>query len=351
MPVSKLRDVAQLAGVANATVSRALNGGKNVSKEAMARVAAAVSELDYKPNRAARSLKGMSSGIIGMIVPSISDLFFSRCAEAVEAVVREQGGVLVVAASHDDDALTLDSVRQLLLHNIDGLVIAYAKSPPRALIDALRRSGLPVVAIDGPLPGLGCPAVLCENFDGARLATHHLIAHGYRKVISVQVKPDLYTMRERLRGYRSAVEEADRKPVEETIHDQRSAVACIRRHVKHAQPVPAFFAGNNLTARFLCEAVHLLRLVIPRQLALLSFDDFDLADTLTPPMSVVRQPLEQIGRTAATLLYHQRQTETRQENNGHAAAVLLAPSLILRGSCGCETPDRSTAVSKDAIGV
>jgi LacI family transcriptional regulator len=176
--------------------------------------------------------------------------------------------------------------------------------------------------------------VLCANFDGARMATQHLLEHGYRKVVSVQIKPELYTMRERLRGYRSAIADAGKNVYEETITDQKSAIQVLRRYCGRKNP-PAIFAANNLTARYLCEAVHVLGLSIPHEVALLSFDDFDLAETLTPPMSVIRQPLEQIGRTAAHLLFEQKLENGTGGRSRTGEEILLSPQLILRQSCGC----------------
>ncbi len=332
--ISKLADVARLAGVGNATVSRALNGGKDVGTEKMARILAAAKQLNYRPNRVARRLRGASSGIIGMIVPSISDLFYSHCAEAIEAAVREYNALLVVAVSHEDEDAISQSVRQLLLHQIDGLVLACPKAPDQEVVNLLRGAQIPVVAIDGPLTGVGCPSVLCANFDGARIATRHLLEHGYRKVISVQIKPELYTMRERLRGYRSAINAAGRKVHEETIVDQASAIEVLRRHCGRKSP-PAILAANNLTARYICEAVHVMRLSIPRELTLLSFDDFDLAGTLTPPMSVVQQPIKEIGRTATRLLFEQNTKGAPDERYRNGKEIMLAPRLVLRHSCGC----------------
>ncbi len=333
--IAKLTDVAQLARVGNATVSRALNGGKNVSGETMRRVSAAIVELNYRPNRVAQSLKGASSGLIGMIVPSLSDLFFSKCAEAVEAVVRANAAVLVVSAAHDDDEIAAESVRHLLLHNIDGLVMACSKPPNRELVQLLRTARLPVVGIDGPLTAVGRPSVLCENYEGARLATEHLLEHGYPQVISVHVKPDLYTMRERVRGYRDAVLSSGGRPIEETITDRAGASDVLCRHVRKNGPAIAVFAGNNLSARYLCEAIHVLGLSIPDQVAILSFDDFDLADTLSPPMSVVQQPVEEIGRRAARLLFEQAANTSAGRGKQSEETILLSPRLILRQSCGC----------------
>lgn len=331
----KMADVARLAGVGNATVSRALHGGKNVSGPTMKRIEAAIRKLDYRPNKIAQSLKGAVSGVFGMIVPSITDAFFSHCAQAVEAVVREQGALLVVVSSRDDDDSAVDSVRQLLLHNIDGLVMAGSKPPGHKLVHLLRGTRLPVVGIDGPLTGIACPSVLCENYAGACLATEHLISHGYRTIINIQVRPELYTMRERLRGYRHAILEAGLEPAEETINSCEDARAVLLRRIRPSQPTVGIFASNNLSARFLYEAVHQLRLSIPKDIAVLSFDDFDLADMLTPPMSVVKQPLEAMGEKAAQLLFEQVRRSAARTAPVKSATLMLATQLVIRQSCGC----------------
>ncbi len=334
--IPKLADVAQRAGVGNATVSRALNGGQHVSPDKMERILAAVRDLNYKPNRVAQSLKGARSGMVGMIVPSISDMFFSQYAEAVEKVVREKGALLVVLASHDDNALLLAGLRQLLQHQVDGLILASSQPHSRELLRELRGLAVPVVGIDGPLTDANLPSVLCENFEGARAATEHLLDHGFREVLSVQVKPNLYTMRERLRGYRAAVETRSAPAIEEVIADRADAVGVLRRYAKKDSRPIAIFAGNNLSARYVWEAVHALRLSIPGEVAVLSFDDFDLADTLNPPMSVVQQPLDALGATAARLLFQRmREAALGEPREGDGIPVLLPPRLILRASCGC----------------
>ncbi len=335
LPTPKLADVARLAGVGNGTVSRVLNGGRNVSSDKIARINAAMRQLNYRPNRVARSLKGAHSGIFGMIVPSIADMFFSRCAEVIEGVVRERGDLLVVLASHDDEQLLMAGLHQLLLHKADGLVLAHSKPHSPELMRTLREVKVPVVGIDGPLSDAGLPSVLCENHEGARMATEHLLSHGYRTIISVQVKPTLYTMRERVRGYRAALRGTDVPAIQEVIVDRDSAVLLLRKYVdvKGREPV-ALFAGNNLTARYICEAIHDLGLSIPDQVAILSFDDFDLADSLSPPMSVVQQPLDEIGRCAASLLF-ERKTGLSPAPADPGEPLLLKPRLVLRQSCGC----------------
>ena len=330
----KLSDVARLAGVGNATVSRVLNGGQNVSPETAHRIEGIIRELGYKPNRAARSLKGASSGIVGMIVPSISDMFFSRCAEAVEEIVRENGGMLIVTASHDSSRAVLDSFHQLMLHQIDGLILVQSAQHDASLLHELETAAIPVVGIDRPLPGERFSSVVCANFEGARSGTQHLLEHRYSDVISVGINSDLYTMRERHQGYLAAMHEAGKMPVHYDVSGLASAREVLTRELSRRKPPLAIFAGNNLSARFLLEAATSLRLRMPQELAMLSFDDFDLADALNPPMSVVQQPVDDLGRQAAKLLFRQMDPgNTRAEEPG--ATLCLPTRLVLRGSCGC----------------
>lgn len=315
----------------------------------MKRILDVVLDLGYQPNRVAQSLKGASSGIVGMIVPSLSDMFFSKCAEAVESVTRERDALLVLVASHDEDTNVLSSFQRLLLHHIDGLILVRSELKNGALIESLRNSRVPIVGIDRPLNEIGCPSLVCENFEGARMATEHLLAHNYKRIVSVQVKPELYTMQERLRGYRSAMANGGKRPIEEIIGSREDAVRMLKRHLVEGTLPVGIFASNNLTARYICEATHVLQVAIPREFAILSFDDFDLADTLTPPMSVVQQPVEDLGRSAAKLLFQQMPGwRSRQAGEG-AVPVQLSPQLVIRGACGCHPQRRTTTIEASSF--
>jgi LacI family transcriptional regulator len=332
----KLSDVARLAGVGNATVSRFLNGHESVSEDASRRVKQAISNLGYIPNRIARSLKGASSGMIGMIVPSISDMFFSQCAEAVEIVARKHGSLLIVMASHDNPLIELENLQQLLIHRIDGLILSSAQSRNTKLYKQLKSVTIPVIGLDRPLQEANIPSVISENLEGAKAATVHLLSHRYEKVLCIHIKPELYPIQERLQGYTRAMNEAGLKPLLHKIENAKDAERCLKKHLGSGGSRIAVFAANNLAARFTWEAIRTLRLAIPRQVAMLCFDDFDLADSLTPPMSVVQQTVEDLGRTAAELLFEKLQ----KKNAEHAPTVVSDPirfstRLIIRKSCGC----------------
>jgi LacI family transcriptional regulator len=332
----KLSDVARLAGVGNATVSRVMNGHEHVSEETNRRVKQAISDLNYSPNRIARSLKGATSGIIGMLVPSISDMFFSQCAEAVEIVARKYGSLLIVMASHDDPVIEFENLQQLLLHRIDGLILSSAQSNNTKLHKELRGVAVPVVGLDRPLQEANIPSVISENFEGAKAATAHLLAHGYDKVLCIHIKPELYPIQERLRGYTQTMTEAGLQPLLYKIESAEDATRCLRKYFGVKGAKIAVFAANNLAARFTWEATRMLHLAIPRQLAMLCFDDFDLADSLSPPMSVVQQTTDDLGRTAAELLFQKlRDRKTEDTSTVVGDPIRFSTQLVIRESCGC----------------
>ena len=330
-----LSDVARLAGVGKGTASRVLNGGENCSKDAIRRVEDAIRELGFTPNRLARSLKGGASGTIGMIVPSISDMFFSQCAESVEMVAKQNGSLLIVMASHDDSAIELDNLKLLLLHRIDGLILSPAKSNNTRLYKELKGLKIPVVGLDRPLTKVSVPSVMSENHEGAVAATEHLLSHRFERVICVHVKPELYPIGERLEGYNETMAKAGSQAFLEKVESAADVESCLKKHRGAAQRSVAVFAANNLAARLTWEAVRHLGLSIPDEIGILSFDDFDLADSLTPPMSVVQQKVDGLGHKAAELLFGKLKNLPLAPNSVISQPIRIPTRLIIRQSCGC----------------
>ncbi len=330
----KLSDVARRAGVGNATASRALNGGESVEKRTLRRVLQAAKDLDYRPNRAARALKGGTTSMVGMVVPSISDPFFAGCAEAVEKVVVANGCVLAVLATHDVEAATWEAVKQLSFHNVDGLIVGLSRALSPAGFAVLKALRVPAIGIDSPLTRAELPSVIVDNLNGAKAATEHLLTHGYDQIIFVQVNPKLFTMRERRRGYETAMIATGRVPQVETIDARESAATMLLRYRKGKRKF-AVLASNGLTAKYIVQAAKLTEMQVPADFGMLCFDDFDMAELLEPAMSVVRQPVALIGQMAASLLFeHMRDRDNRALSTEHLETKLPV-ELVSRASCGC----------------
>ena len=331
-------EVARLAGVGTTTVSRVINGGERVDPKTLERVNRAIEELGYMPNNAARILRGGRTRTIGLLIPSIADPFFSSCAEAAQAIARANDSLLIVITTQNDPHTEIENVNVLMRHRADGLIIAPANSQSQTLRDLLQRLAVPVVAMDRPLSGSRIPSVVADNFAGAQAATRHLIEHGCRRIVCLTGETTLYTIRERIRGYRKVVESAGLPCILDTsIRNYKSAEYAVESMMAGAEPPDAIFTLKNSTTIFTFEALQKLRIAVPKSLKLVGYDDFELASTVRPSITVIQQPVDEIGRIAAEILF-----EDLAAREGHGQAqtsrtqqVQLGTRLIRRSSCGC----------------
>lgn len=338
-----LSEVARQAGVGTTTVSRVINGGARVSPKTLARVRGVIETLGYTPNQAARILKGDRTRTIGLIVPSIADPFFSSCAEAAQAVARANDSLLIVLTSQNDPLIEIEDLNILTGHRTDGLLITPANSRNQALLELLNRLNVPVISIDRPVFNSPIISVMTDNFEGAISGVRHLIDHGRRRVACLTGETTLFTMHERIRGYRAAVESAGLPCIlDSSIQDYKSAEEAIRRLLAGPNPPDAIFTSKNSSTIYAFEVLQKLNVDVPGTIALLGFDDFELASTVRPSISVVQQPVEEIGRVAAELLFDQllgRQSAGVIARPNRARRVTLKTHLIPRASCGCPPPE------------
>lgn len=339
-----LSEVARKAGVATTTVSRVINGGQNVDPRTLAKVQRAIDSLGYLPSQAARILKGARTHIIGLVVPSIADPFFSSCAEAIHAVARAHGSVLTVLATHNQTAAEREAVQMLIRHRVDGILLAPSNAEDDKLRQMLSRVTTPVVALDRPIAGSKVPFVVCNNYLGARTATEHLIQHGYKRITCLVRDAGLRTMQERTRGYGDAMKAA-RLPQSVELLDESfsTAEAAIRKFLQKTESPHALLTLKNSVTIDAYMTLQKLKAKVPAEVALMGYDDFPMAEILRPSISVIRQPVEQIGRTAAEMLF-EKLNSARQNKSAPANGkvnVQLPTTLVVRGSCGC----RRTSVS------
>lgn len=334
-----LSEVARAAGVGTTTVSRVINGGDRVSPKTLARVRQVIQAMGYMPNQAARVLKGDRTKTIGLVIPSIADPFFSSCAEAAQAVARANDSLLIVTASHNDPHIEIESLNILISHRTDGLIIAPANSRSQALRDMLNRLSIPVIAIDRPVSNSSITSVVTDNFNGAKSATEHLINHGYRRIVCLTGESTLFTIQERSRGYRAAMEEAGLScALNSSIRDYKSAEYAIESMLAGANPPDALFTLKNSTTIHAFETLQKNNIPVPKGVALLGFDDFELASTVRPSISVVQQPIEEIGQVTAELLFDQllgRRNGRISNLSKRGKQITLETRLIQRASCGC----------------
>jgi len=337
--IPTLSEVAKRAGVGTSTVSRVINGGHRVDPVTLARVRRVIDSLGYVPNLAARILKGYRTRTMGLVIPSIADPFFSGCAEAIQAVAHANDSLLIVVTTQNDPRTEIENVDVLRRHRVDGLIIAPANSQNEALRQTLEALSIPVVAIDRPVASSSVTSVLANNFCGAKLATQHLLDHGYKRIMCLTGESTLYTIRERISGYQKTVEAAGLKSMLDTsVKDYKSTEYAIETSLSSSDPPDAIFSTKNSTTIYAFEALQHFKVPIPGRVALLGYDDFELASTLRPSISVIEQPIEEIGRLAAESLFAQMleiPQGKRRATPARRRQIQLETRLVARSSCGC----------------
>ena len=326
-----LHDVAKAAGVGTTTVSRVINGGHYVGAEMLARIQRVMKDLGYQPNVAARSLKSDRSRTIGLIVPSITDPFFAHFAAVAEAHARHKDYVLLLLTSQDKAQLEVEDLQILERHRVDGLLLVPPRSSSKALLQSLRRLSVPIVAFDRPIAARDFSSVVSDNRTAARHAVRHLIHHGRKRILCLGGDPNLHTIRERVQGSTSALTVTGLDVlVEMEAADYPSAEAAIMKHMSAKGKIDAIFGLYNQSTILAYEVMQNHGIHVPERVSLIGFDDFALAATLRPSITVVRQAIEELAQTATQLLLNHMAGEHNSPQH-----IEIASSLIIRQSCGC----------------
>ncbi|PRX53300.1 LacI family transcriptional regulator [Nonomuraea fuscirosea] len=324
-----MTDVAREVGVTAKTVSRVLNDEGPVAVETRERVLAAVMRLGYQPNLMARNTRvGARDAAIGLVIPEMGNPFFGTVAGGVESAVRARGLTLIVGSSDETAGLEQSLIATFLARRVSALMVVPAAGGDHRHLRSERVAGLPIVFLDRPAAGLTADCVVSANREGSRAGVAHLIGYGHRRIGFVgDVPATLYTRRERLQGYRDALEAAglpfDRSLVD-TGHDMEAAARATLRLLALADPPTALFAGNNFASM---GAVLALARAGRKDVALVGFDDLPLAEVLDPPLTVVAQDPAAVGAAAADLVLSRLDGD-----RSRARRVVVPTRLLTRGS-------------------
>jgi LacI family transcriptional regulator len=316
-----------------------INGGDRVSATTFAAVTRAIDELGFVPNLAARVLKGERSKTIGLIVPSIADPFFASCAEVMQKIARGFGCLVVVCVTGNEPALELENIDSLC-RRVDGILIAPSHSSSGPLNDRLANLSIPVVSFDQPLNKVDIPGVVTNNYHAAREMTRHLLQHGYERILCIGGEANFHTMLERVRGYSAAMREANQVSLIDTVPQilsEQETAAMLARHLAGRRPPRAIYCLKNNNTIQTYDALQQFGLRVPQEIALAGHDDFLLASSLRPSVTVVQQPVEEIGKIAAKLLFARLANKAGEPPPAkHGSRIVrLQSQLVIRASCGC----------------
>ena len=322
-----MRDVARHAGVGLSTVSRVVNGDVTVSPQRTKAVEDAIIELGFRRNDSARHLRMGAAASIGLLIENVADPFFSLLTQAVEEVALGRDSLLLSASSHQNPERAKRMVLAFSSRRVDGLIITPSDPQDESYLRTELRAGVKMVFVDRPVPGIDADTVLTDNLGGARTGVEHLIAHGHRRIAFFSDRASLYTTANRRAGYILALQDAGVTVDPELMYASDDGsydfTGPLAAMLASPRPPTAIFCSNNRST------AAILRLLarVPRRPALVGFDDFELADAMTPAVTVVAQDALAMGRTAAELLFARLDGAT-----GPTQTISLGTTLIARGS-------------------
>lgn len=330
-----LKDIALRAGVSTALVSYVLNGKEKESRvgEIIAKkIKEIAKELDYQPNHLAKSLRSGKTYTIGLIIADISNPFFANIARVVEDEAKRNGYTVIIGSCDENAEKSWDLMHVLINRQVDGFIIVSCENSENQIY-YLKERNIPFVLLDRHYPEISTDYVATNNFKASYDAGTHLIERGYRKIGLIAYQSEMYHMKERIRGYTTALEE---NGIEINRHWlKKVAFESIEKEVKVAidelmeQDVridALLFATYGLAINGL-KYINELRLKVPSDLAIVSFGQAEVFDLYYCPITYMRQPLELLGKTAVQFLI-----EKLKNIEGGMKQLLMEAQLIARDS-------------------
>ncbi|WP_431802514.1 LacI family DNA-binding transcriptional regulator [Halobacillus andaensis] len=308
--MSTIRDVAKLAEVSVATVSRVLNSNGYVRSDTKERVAKAISELNYRPNDVARSLFKGRSKMIALFVPDIMNPFFPELARAVEDMTKQQGFTFVLCNTDDDLSKEMAYLDALTQKSVDGIIIVSSTMTA----DYIESFDIPVVALDRIIHS-DISSVTVNNREGAKEAVQYLKDSGCQRIAHVAGPEHVSNAKQRLRGYLDVVQKEKwftSAYVEQGAYHFEGAKKATEKLLTGQPEIDGLFVANDLMAVGAIKAAEGLGISVPKQLSIISFDGIKLGETTSPALTTMAQPIYQIGSRAAELLIEQVENSERK---------------------------------------
>ena len=333
-----LKDIAKKLDVSKTAVSLVLNnkGDENkISQETQKRIIEYAKKHNYVPNQLARSLSRGKSETIGLIIPNISDSFYSKIAGYVELKAKSLGYTVLFSSSSEDPKKESELIRSMLNRQVEGLIIASTQQNLKE-IESLKEDKFPFVLIDRHYPESETNYVIVDNYNGSKTVTEHLLKLGRRKIGFITLKPGLEAIRQRMLGYESALKDFDIEFKKELIKElspenyEDEIKLAVSELIKFPNSVDSIvFSTHYLTSVGLRELKR-FNVKVPQEVAIVSFDELSAFDLVDPPITSVIQPVKDISNIAVEILINE--IEGIKENIDNTR--ILDSKLEIRKSCG-----------------
>lgn len=330
-----IREVARLAEVSVATVSKTLNKSGKVSDELQQRVVAAAQTLGYAPHASARSLRSGSTRIFGLLVADIANPFFLKLVETIEMNASAAGFSVILCNSGEDPEREQRNFQMLLSQRVDGIILIPTRESWPNRVAAMWSLPVPAILLDRVLDGLEIDSVTIDNHMAGGLAAEHLLKLRHQRVGIIMGSPDHQIARHRLDGFRDQFSKSgtplDEQLIKKNLFTEEAAYAAVVELMASEAPPTAMFATNNHLALGLLRAVTQLGLVIPDDLSIVTVDDLPWAGGLLPGLTAVVQPSKAIAKAAVSTLL-ERVSKDKETKDGSPRSIVFEPTLLERGS-------------------
>jgi LacI family transcriptional regulator len=333
--MTTIKEVAAHAGVSSATVSHVINRTRFVSESAREQVQKAMSELDYRPNALARSLRSGITHTLGLILPDSANPFFAEVGHCIEIAAFEAGYSVILCNTENDfakETLYMDVLTKKL---VDGMIFV-ATGEGSGTLKKLVELKIPIVVMDRDFPGLELEVVLSDNLQGGYLATQHLISLGHKRIGCIAGPSGINPSSQRIIGFKQAMQEAnlviDPKLILSGDFHPESGWEAGRAILRLPDAPTAIFACNDLMAMGVLRAATEMGIRVPDDLALVGYDDIELASYTNPPLTTIKQPKVEMGLATLNILLSRI-----KDKQSAPQRALLPISLVVRGSCGAKS--------------
>lgn len=338
-----IREVAKIAKVSTATVSHVFNNTRHVSDETKKLVLDAALKLNYYPSGIARSLSTNSTQAVGVVVVDVLNPFFANMISGIGEMLWGKGYNLLLCSTLEDPQKEKYYLQDLLERRVDGIIIA-PTGVDQPLYEEIIRHDIPLVFIDRQPPKSYGPVVQIDNHQAGYISTEYLLKLGHRRIMLITRNPYLSTVRGRISGYKQAImdfgEEVDENLIEIIDFTHDSARQAVINALNSDKPPTAIIATNQVITLGVLEALNNHHIICPDQVSIIGFDDLPWYSLLSPPLTAIRHPINSICEKSVEILISKMDDSNYEvDPSGQKQAdqlfsdILLAPSLIERGSC------------------
>jgi DNA-binding LacI/PurR family transcriptional regulator len=328
-----IKDVAKLAGCSTSTVSRVLNNRDAVDPNTRQKVLDAVQELDYKPNLVAQGLRVRKGNLIGVVVPNSLTHSFNFLLYRIVECARQQGYSVIFGDTQNNPNNEEAFIDDLLRRHVDGIIFSRVSDESRILPKLLLKKNVPFVVIDRALENEKVPTVVLNNYQAGRLAAIHLVELGHRKIACVTGPLKIGLCRERLKGFQDVLQEHDIHLGSDWVFEGKfvfqSGIEAVEDLCRKHCDFSAIWVVNDVMAFGVLKELLRKGIRVPADVSLMGLDDMDFGEMISPTLTTIHYPFDQMAEKAVELIIRQ--------SNGEDIAdemIVLTPSLVIRESTG-----------------